>query len=258
MPQSEAMAETPVLRASPAPRKRDADRTRAAILRSATREFSAHGFSGARTERIAAQAKCNIRLLYHHFGNKQALYLAVLEAAYADLRGREAALRFDLDDPLGCVEQLLRFTFAYFERNPHFEGLLRAENMMQGRFVRQSRSVPEAADRLKATLAGIIASGESRELFRPGIDPVQLYVTITALSRFHLANSYSLSALLGVDLKSEPWRADRLDHSVELLLAWVRARAAGLSSITVSTGATASHGNTNQSLFCDRSIVRKR
>jgi AcrR family transcriptional regulator len=204
-----------------APRKRDADRTRAAILRSATREFGAHGFSGARTERIAAQAKCNIRLLYHHFGSKQALYLAVIEAAYADLRTKEAALRFDLADPLGCVEQLLRFTFTYFERHPHFEGLLRAENMMQGRFVRQSRTVPEAADRLKATLSTIIAAGEAQGVFRPGIDPVQLYVTITALSRFHLSNSYSLSALLGVDLKSTAWRAARLDHSVELLRAWV-------------------------------------
>jgi AcrR family transcriptional regulator len=207
---------------APAPRKRDADRTRAAILRSATREFGAHGFSGARTERIAALAKCNIRLLYHHFGSKQSLYLAVIEAAYNDLRTKEAALRFDLADPLGCVEQLLRFTFGYFERHPHFEGLLRAENMMQGRFVRQSRAVPEAADRLKATLSTIISAGEAQAAFRPGIDPVQLYVTITALSRFHLSNSYSLSALLGVDLKSASWRAARLDHSVELLRAWVK------------------------------------
>lgn len=204
-----------------APRKRDADRTRAAILKAATREFATHGFSGARTERIAALAKCNIRLLYHHFGNKQALYLSVLEAAYDDLRKREAALEFDLADPIGCVEKLLRFTFTYFEGNPHFEGLLRAENMMQGRFVSQSRRVPEAAERLKHVLAAIIAAGEARGLFRPGIDPVQLYVTITALSRFHLANSYSLSALLGVDMKSAAWRAERLNHCVELLLAWV-------------------------------------
>lgn len=207
---------------TPAPRKRDADRTRSAILKAATREFGAHGFSGGRTERIASLAKCNIRLLYHHFGNKEALYVAVLEAAYDDLRAREATLEFDLSDPLACVEQLLRFTFAYFERHPHFEGLLRAENMIQGRFVRKSRRVPEAAERLKASLSAIIAAGEAKGVFRPGIDPVQLYVTITALSRFHLANSYSLSALLGVDMKSADWRAQRLDHSVELLLAWVR------------------------------------
>lgn len=203
-------------------RRRDADRTRASILRAATREFGQHGFSGARTEKIAAQAKCNIRLLYHHFGNKQALYLAVLEAAYGDLRAREAALDFDFSDPVGCVERLLRFTFSYFERNPYFEGLLRTENMMRGRFIRQSKRVPEDAVRLKETLGRIVAEGERQGVFRPGIDPVDLYVTVTALSRFHLANSYSLSVLLDTDLRSAAWRAARLERSVQLIRAYLK------------------------------------
>lgn len=205
-------------------RKRDPERTRATILRAATREFGQNGFSGARTEKIATQAKCNIRLLYHHFGNKKALYLAVLEAAYDDLRRREAALAFDLSDPLGCVEKLFRFTFAYFENNPNFEGLLRTENMMRGRFLRQSTKVPEAATRLKAVLDGIIAAGEAQGVFRAGIDPVDLYVTVTALSRFHLANSYSLSVLLDTDLRSPAWRAARQEHGVELLRAYLTTR----------------------------------
>ena len=204
------------------PRRRDADRTRAAILRAATREFGTHGFSGGRTERIAAAAKCNIRLLYHHFGNKQALYLTVIEAAYADLRAKEAAVALDTTDPLGSVEALLRFTFDYFGKNPLLEGLIRSENMMQGRFLRQSQSVPEAAERLKARLAGVIAAGEAQGVMLAGIDPVQLYVTITALSRFHLANGYTLSNVLGVDLTSANWRAGWLAHSIDLLRAWVK------------------------------------
>ena len=203
-------------------RRRDADRTRASILRAATREFGQHGFSGARTEKIAAQAKCNIRLLYHHFGNKKALYLAVLEAAYDDLRVKEMALDFDYSDPVGCIEQLLRFTFGYFERHPYFEGLLRTENMMRGRFIRQSKQVPEAASRLKETLGRIIAEGERQQLFRAGVDPVDLYVTVTALSRFHLANSYSLSFLLDTDLCSPAWRAARLERSVGLMRAYLK------------------------------------
>lgn len=191
-------------------------------MRAATREFGTHGFSGARIERIAAAARCNIRLLYHHYGNKQALYLAVIEASYADLRAREAALALDPADPLGSVEALLRFTFDYFEKNPLLEGLIRSENMMQGRFLRQSQSVPEAAERLKERLAAIVAAGEAQGVMRPGIDPVQLYVTITAFSRFHLANGYTLSNVLGVDLTSAGWRAGWLAHSIDLLRAWVK------------------------------------
>lgn len=203
------------------PRRRDAERTRQSILDAAIREFGIHGFSGARTERIAGQAGCNIRLLYHHFGNKQALYLAVIEAAYADLRGREAALAFDLGDPLGCAEQLLRFTFSYFRDNPLFEGLLHAENMMEGRFVRQSQRLPEDAARLKARLAAIVAAGEAQGVFRAGVDPVQLYVTIAALSRFHLGNGWSMSATLDVDLMTDDWRDARLEHGVAMLRAYL-------------------------------------
>lgn len=208
---------------SPAPRKRDGERTRAAILKAATREFSTHGFSGGRTERIAALAKCNIRLLYHHFGNKKALYMTVVETAYEDLRTQEAALEFDYSDPTACVEKLLRFTFRYFQDHPYFEGLLRSENMMKGKYVRQLKSVPEAAARLRRVLRDIIAAGEASGQFRPGIDPDHLYVTITAFSRFHLSSGDTLSNLLQTDMHSEEWRAGWLDHAVRLIRAYVRA-----------------------------------
>jgi AcrR family transcriptional regulator len=210
---------------TPAPRKRDGERTRAAILKAATREFSTHGFSGARTERIAALAKCNIRLLYHHFGNKKALYMAVIETAYEDLRTQEAALVFDYADPTGCVEQLTRFTFRYFQEHPYFEGLLRSENMMKGKYVRQLKSVPEAAANLRGVLRAIVAAGEATGEFRPGIDPDHLYVTITAFSRFHLSSGDTLSNLLQTDMHSAEWRAGWLEHAVRLIRAYVRADA---------------------------------
>lgn len=196
---------------------------REAILKAATDEFGRHGFSGGRIERIAVAAGYNVRLLYHYFGGKTDLYLAVLGAAHDDQRRQEAALVFDLDDPLGCVDTLLGFTFAYFEDNPHVEGLLRSENLLHGRFLRQVAGVAEDARRRRARLAAVIAAGEARGLFRPGVDPDQLYVTITALSRFHLANALSISDLVGVDTSSPQWRTERLSHASALLRAWISA-----------------------------------
>ncbi len=94
-------------------RKRDSERTRAALMKAALKEFAQHGFSGGRIDRIAKAAKCNIRMLYHYFGDKKGLYVAVLEAAYADLRKKEAALKIDVEQPLEGMLELMRFTFVY-------------------------------------------------------------------------------------------------------------------------------------------------
>lgn len=213
------------------PRKRDADRTRAALLAAGAREFAAHGFGGARIDRIAAGAGCNIRLLYHHFGAKKGLYIAVLEAAYGDLRAREASLALDPSDPMASVERLLRFTFRYFEEHPDFEGLIRAENMMAGRYLRESARLPQEAVRLRALLGAIVAAGEAQGVFRPGIDPVRLYVTIAAFSRFHLGNAWSMSATLGEDLRDPAWKAAWLDHAVLMLRRYLRAGPAGIAQV---------------------------
>jgi len=202
-------------------RKRDSERTRSALMKAALKEFALHGFSGARIDRIAEAAKCNMRMLYHYFGNKEGLYVAVLEAAYADLRRKEAALDIDVEKPLEGMLELLRFTYIYFQNNPMFEGLLRAENIMQGRFVSRSKPVPEGAFSLKKTIGDLIASGQSKGLFRENLDPVNVYVSMTALSRFHLGNAYSMSAVLGVDLQDKAWRKQRLEHCVEIFRAYL-------------------------------------
>ena len=212
---------------APVPRKRDAERTRKAILAAALKEFSQAGFAGARIEKIVKAAKCNIRMLYHYFGDKKGLYLAVLEGAYVDLRAREAELKIDFDKPLDGLLELQRFTFNYFEKNPKFEGLLRNENLMHGKFAAQSRVVTETAFPLRRTIERLIESGQRQGLFRPDLDPVQLYVTIAAMSRFHLANGYSLSATLDTDMSTGEWRKARLAHSLALLEGYLTAGAKG-------------------------------
>lgn len=202
-------------------RKRDAERTRNALLKSGLKEFSQNGFLGTRMEKVAKGAKCNIRMLYHYFGDKKGLYVAVLEAAYADLRQEEARIQIDLDRPLEGMLELAKFTFLYFQNNPLFEGLLRAENMMQGKFVSKLRPVPEGGFALKKTIRDLIESGQAKGLFRPDIDAVHIYVTMTALSRFHLANAHTMSAVLETDLRGKAWREQRLQHTLDVITSYL-------------------------------------
>jgi AcrR family transcriptional regulator len=58
---------------------RNPERTRARILSAARREFAAKGIAGARVDAIARRAGVNKRMLYHYFGNKDGLFVAVLQ-----------------------------------------------------------------------------------------------------------------------------------------------------------------------------------
>lgn len=205
------------------PQRRDAEKTRKALLKAGLKEFAQHGFSGARAERIATASRRNIRMLYHYFGSKQGLYEAVLEDAYADIRAEEAKLDLNMDEPLESLLTLMRFTFGYFADTPLFEGLLRTENMMRGRFVRKLRRVPENAFTLIQRIEALIVEGQRKGELRADLDARQVYVTITALSRFHLANVHTMSALLDRDLSEGAWRAERLEHCLDVLRAYVTA-----------------------------------
>ena len=63
----------------PEERKRDAERTRAALLDAALDVFSAKGRAGARVSEIAERAGVDKQLITYYFGGKDGLYQALLE-----------------------------------------------------------------------------------------------------------------------------------------------------------------------------------
>src|SRR5688500_15637057 len=65
-------------------RLRAAER-RAVIIEAAGRLFGGRGYDGARLDEIAAASGVTKPILYRHFADKQALYLAVLERHREDL-----------------------------------------------------------------------------------------------------------------------------------------------------------------------------
>ena len=67
---------------------RDAQATKARILRAAVAEFAEHGHAGGRVERIAREAGTNIRMIYAYFGNKDGLFDAALTSAIQSMAAR--------------------------------------------------------------------------------------------------------------------------------------------------------------------------
>jgi TetR/AcrR family transcriptional regulator len=209
-------------------RKRNPARTREAILKAAVAEFCSNGFTGARVENISAKSGANMRLLYHYFGDKEGLYTAVLDRVYTQVRAEERRLDLGSVEPAEGMRRLVNFTFNFFARHRDYISLLNNENLLRGRFVKKSRAVRPLTLPLLATITDLLERGHKAGTFRAGVDPIQLYISITALSYFHVSNRYTLSAMFGRDLAAESWMEQRRAHAQNLILTWLARPAAGV------------------------------
>ena len=219
MPAKAARAKSPRLR-----RKRDPEGMQRKILDAATAEFADHGYGGARVERISRRARTVDRMLYYYFGSKEALFRAVLEAAYERLGRAEQQLSLASIPPREAMRHLIAFTWDYYCAHPEFIRLLNSENQQRGQHVRKSSRVSQLSSPLLTILRDLLERGAERGEFRRGIDSVEIYITIAALGYFYLSNRYTLSRFLDRDLMAEDQRRAWLTHVTEVVMGHVNAK----------------------------------
>jgi AcrR family transcriptional regulator len=188
----------------------------------ATAEFARHGLGGARVDAIAERAGANKRMLYHYFGSKDDLYLAVLESAYAEIRTHEAELELDSFSPSEAVRQLVSYTFQYFIEHPEFISLLNDENLYGAEHIRRSKKIRDMHSPLVDRLRELLVRGQEAGEFRSDVDPIQLYVSIASLGYFYLSNVATLSTIFDRDLTTRTAFDARLDHAVEVVLGYLK------------------------------------
>ncbi|MGN6463833.1 MAG: TetR family transcriptional regulator [Pseudolabrys sp.] len=224
-------------------RPRDAALTKEAILNAATYEFCRNGLGGARVEAIAQRAKANMRLLYAYFGDKSGLYIAVLEHVYTEIRAAEQQLNLDNLDPAAAMRELVNFTFTFFGEHQDYIALINNENLQRGQNLRKSRKIAKLTLPLVTSIEDILRRGSASDVFRKDVDPINLYITITALSYFHVSNRYTLSAMFGQDLGDPEWLKGRRDHAQEMIFAWLTTK--GLKH-TVKNGPARARGESGR------------
>ena len=202
---------------------RDAERTRQALLAAAEIEFSTKGLAGARVDVIAEQAAANKRMLYYYFGSKEELYLAVLERAYSAMRKAERELNLTNLAPLEAIRTLVEFKFDYCQQHQEIIALLAGENMLGAVHLKRSRRLREVNLSVIDLIRSVLDAGVARGEIQPGIDPVHLYISMSALSYFYFSNSATLSVAFARQLGSPAERALRRAHAVEVIMAYVKA-----------------------------------
>lgn len=195
--------------------------TRQRLLDAGIEEFCVYGQRGASTARIVAAAGCNIRMLYHYFGNKEGLYRAALLQVYEDLRAAENHQDFWSNDPINGILGLVHFTFDYMHKNRQFPRMILAENMAGGATVAGVREPYEGSRRLIENLDALIARGHASGQFARQPDALDLYMTILALSFIHISNQHTLRTTFGKDLQSPDLIATRRTHAAEVVLGYL-------------------------------------
>ena len=198
-------------------RTNDPERTKANILAVAEQEFGEKGLAGARIDEIAAATQTSKRMIYYYFGSKEGLYLAVLEESYRKIRQEETDLHLEDLEPEAALRRLVGFTFDRHLRNESYVRIVMSENIHRGQFLRQSQYIQDlnvpAIDAIRELYQRGVASG----VFRPGLDPVDIHASISALSFFNVSNRHTFGLIFKQDTHDPGYLEHRRERSFKLI-----------------------------------------
>jgi TetR/AcrR family transcriptional regulator len=172
--------------------------SRAAILRAAAREFAENGIAGARTDAIARLARVNKALLYYYFEDKETLYGAVLDHAFAGMRSEVLHV---LDSDLPPREKIIAYVAAYFDFvacHPIYPRLMQREMMRvrDGRSKHLSRIVRLYFQPIYRRLGELLREGVARGEFRQ-VDPVHFISSMLSVIVFYFTAAPVMERLVG-------------------------------------------------------------
>ncbi len=203
-------------------RTNDPARTMAGILEVATAEFAAKGLSGARIDEIASITKTSKRMIYYYFESKEGLYIAVLEEAYRRIRQIEQQLHLEDLAPEEALRKLVGFTVDYQWNNPDFVRLVMNENIHRGEFLAQSKTIQGLNIPVVHAVQQVYERGVQQGVFRPHLDPLDLHMTMSALSFFNVSNHDTFSLIFKHSLNNAANFQARRESIIETMVRYVR------------------------------------
>jgi AcrR family transcriptional regulator len=137
--------------------------TVAGILSAAEALFLAKNYADATMDDIASAAEVTKGALYHHFANKEALYVAMMQAV---LQEKQALFKVAMESRGSCRERLRRVTATFLElpreRRDLIKLVRRDNNIFKGRVRQQLVRAYQAAlpEQLEIVIRDGMRSGE--------------------------------------------------------------------------------------------------
>src|SRR5262245_8778512 len=215
-----------------APQKRNADATRAKILKAALSEFSERGLPAASTDDIAERCGVNKRMIYYYFGSKEGLYLAALELVFENLVAREREMQIEHLGPPAAIEAMINLKIDYYLENPHFISFVSMENFYKARHLRKSKKLKMFRAPLTDIITRILERGQRSGQFRHDVEPVDFYVSMCALCIMYFSNQHTFGAIFGRQMLTPANVERRRRAAIDFVLSYLQTpNAAPLPSI---------------------------
>lgn len=192
------------------------------ILQAGLQEFAAKGIDGARVDEISRVSGVNKNMIYHYFKSKEQLFVAVLENVYENVRSRQQDLSLRSLDPVSAMQRLIEHTADIWIEVPEFNRLLASENLHRGKHVRRSKKIQNMYRPLIESLQDILERGAKDGVFRKGVDPIDLYISVTSLSAHYVAHHYTFDAIFKGDFMSPQKIRQRKETICAMILRYLQ------------------------------------
>lgn len=150
------------------------------LLLCAVNEFAEYGYEGARVDNIVKAAECSKQTVYHHFGNKENLFIEVLEYTRNDIRQKKNPLMSQVflhKKPLrksSISHRIITLPIHGFK-------IVNSENQSKGVHYAKSQRLQDINHAHLQLMESLLAEGKKRNIFKSDIDPLQVNINIAAL-----------------------------------------------------------------------------
>jgi TetR/AcrR family transcriptional regulator len=195
------------------PARRDAARSRQAILDSAERLFAERSYQATTMAEIGSAAGLSTGAPAYFFGSKEELYRAVLGRLFEETARVIRGWRLGEADPEQGVREAVGSYLDFLAAHPSFVRLVVREALEGGRFL---RGLPEHLSAIAEAMAVVIA-GIGGGRLRPEIDPAHLLLSGISLCWFPMVAG-PLTQDLGLGADSPEFLTVRKRQVSELLL----------------------------------------
>lgn len=209
--------------------------TRDSILHAAVEVFARYGLAGGSVDKISQAANSHDRMIYYYFGNKEGLFVAVLEEIYRRFNKAEIQLEIVKGDPLTSLTRVIHFIIHYFRDHPEFVTILNSENLQRGKHVSKARTTQQYSIPAVGVIDTILKEGQQVQLFRADICARDLYMMISSLGYFYQSNRFTLSEFLGEKLEQDDTFARWELFVTDAVLRTVLKNPVGVTSSTDTT-----------------------